>query len=111
MKPLPPSCPSCDSYNLHLHEERSNPVWICRHCQTWVHMDGYDLISYYSMEANHNNKVYRAYFYPYPKTGEHSFALYYVVVGIYHPILKLDFLPKINATNFLDKLKTILTFG
>src|SRR5271168_3034944 len=112
MTPLPPICPGCDSHNLHLYDMRHPPnfIWICCHCQTWIHMDKHELIRLYSMNIHYNNKEYKAYFYPYPMNGEPHFSLHCLKP---HPqgeqmqiLLELDFLPIINAKNFLDKLKT-----
>jgi hypothetical protein len=105
-------CPGCDNFNFRKQQDAG--YWDCWHCPARIKIDRHGLLESYYLETMYNDKMYSAYFHLYPKEGQPAFSLQFCdLKDAKGPLtlLKFNFLPKINAKNFLDKLKTMLVFG
>jgi hypothetical protein len=108
------SCPGCYNSNFTKLDDRSDKFWLCQHCSVSLQVDRHGLLLDYRLRIEYKNKMYTASFHLYPKVGQPSFSLQYLDFDGWKPpqtILELNFLPTIDAKNFLEKLKVLLLFG
>jgi hypothetical protein len=112
----PGACPVCqtDKVEFDIGGKDSSDHWIywkCEGCQTIIITKDRDYqLLYYYFDVVHNNRRYSATFQP-----PSNFFLEYQdqeeeIPLEWKSVLTFSFLPDITPSNFLQKLKTILTF-
>lgn len=102
-------CPACGNDIFH---KRNLRIWGCQKCYTQIHTrgeDGAQEVNCYFIKTKFNQIEYWACFY-YQDPNDHFVLQFKDTDTHYKKILRLEFHPNINAHNFNDKLKTILTF-
>ena len=93
-------------------------MWMCRHCPTTVHMSHRGLMIAYFIDVKHKDKWYMACFQVQPASDKPVFSIQYVELHklekvyerAWRTLLTLDFIPKMNAKSFTEKLPLLLAF-